>query len=53
MKLPEIFNQLVRGYQKVRGQKPTGLDLLKIKQEAVQKFQEMRKVLKTWTELKL
>ena len=45
MKLPEIFNQLVRGYQKVRGQKPTGLDLLKIKQEAVQKFQEMRKIL--------
>ena len=45
MKLPEIFNQLVRGYQKVRGQKPTGLDLLKIKQEAMQKFQEMRKVL--------
>jgi len=45
MKLPEIFNQLVRGYQKVRGQKPTGLDLIKIKQEAMQKFQEMRKVL--------
>ena len=45
MKLPEIFNQLVRGYQKVRGQKPTGLDLLKIKQEAMQKFQEMRKIL--------
>ena len=45
MKLPEIFNQLVRGYQKVRGQKPTGLDLIKIKQEAMQKFQDMRKVL--------
>jgi hypothetical protein len=45
MKLPEIFNQLVRGYQKVRGQKPTGLDLIKIKQEAMLKFQEMRKVL--------
>ena len=45
MKLPEIFNQLVRGYQKVRGQKPEGLDLIKIKQEAMQKFQDMRKVL--------
>jgi len=45
MKLPEIFNQLVRGYQKVRGQKPEGLDLIKIKQEAMQKFQEMRKIL--------
>jgi len=45
MKLPEIFNQLVRGYQKVRGQKPTGLDLIKIKQEAMQKFQDMRKIL--------
>ena len=45
MKLPEIFNQLVRGYQKVRGQKPTGLDLIKIKQEAMLRFQEMRKVL--------
>ncbi len=44
-KLPEIFNQLVKGYQKVRGQKPTGLDLIKIKQEAMLRFQEMRKVL--------
>ena len=45
MKLPEIFNQLVKGYQKVRGQKPTGLDLIKIKQEAMLRFQDMRKVL--------
>ena len=45
MKLPEIFNQLVKGYQKIRGQKPTGLDLIKIKQEAMLRFQEMRKVL--------
>jgi|11BtaG_2_1085332.scaffolds.fasta_scaffold04303_2 hypothetical protein len=45
MKLPEIFNQLVKGYQKVRGQKPTGLDLIKIKQEAMLRFQEMRKIL--------
>ena len=45
MNLPEIFNQLVRGYQKVRGQKPTGLDLIKIKQEAMLKFQDMRKIL--------
>ena len=45
MKLPEIFNQLVRGYQKIRGQKPEGLDLIKIKQEAMQRFQDMRKIL--------
>ncbi len=45
MKLPEIYNELVRVYQKVRGQKPTGLDLIKIKQEAMLKFQDMRKIL--------
>jgi len=45
MKLPEIFNQLVKGYQKVRGVEPKGLDLIKIKQEAMEKFQEMRKIL--------
>jgi hypothetical protein len=45
MKLPEIFNQLVKGYQKIRGVEPKGLDLIKIKQEAVLRFQEMRKVL--------
>ena len=45
MKLPEIFNQLVKGYQKIRGVEPKGLDLIKIKQEAMLRFQEMRKVL--------
>jgi len=44
MKLPEIFNQLVRGYQKVKGVEPKGLDLIKIKQEAVSRFKDMNKV---------
>ena len=45
MTLAEVFNQLVKGYQKVRGVEPKGLDLIKIKQEAMQRFQDMRKVL--------
>ena len=44
MKLPEIFNQLVRGYQKVKGVEPKGLDLIKIKQEAMSRFKDMNKV---------
>lgn len=45
MTLAQVFNQLVKGYQKVRGVEPKGLDLIKIKQEAMQRFQDMRKVL--------
>ena len=45
MSLPAIFNQLRKGYIKVRGTEPKGLDLIKIKQEAMQKFEDMRKVL--------
>ena len=45
MNLPQILNQLIKGYQKVRGQSPTGLDLIKIKQEAMQRLQDMRKIL--------
>ena len=44
MSLPQIFNQLVKGYQKVKGIKPEGLDLIKIKQEALQRFKDMNKV---------
>ena len=44
MSLPQIFNQLVKGYQKVKGIKPEGLDLIKIKQEAMQRFKDMNKV---------
>ena len=45
MTLAQVFNQLVKGYQKVRGVEPKGLDLIKIKQEAMQRFQDMRKIL--------
>ena len=44
MTLAQIFNQLVKGYQKVKGIKPKGLDLIKIKQEALQRFKDMNKV---------
>ena len=44
MSLPQVFNQLYKGYQKFTGRKPEGLDLIKLKQEAMQKFQEMKKV---------
>ena len=44
MSLPQIFNQLVKGYQKVKGIKPEGLDLIKIKQEAMSRFKDMNKV---------
>ena len=44
MKLPEIFAQLVRGYKKVTGRNPEGLDLIKIRQESLRRFQDMNKV---------
>ena len=44
MKLPEIFSQLVRGYRKVTGRDPEGLDLIKIRQESLRRFEEMNKV---------
>jgi hypothetical protein len=44
MSLPQIFNQLVKGYQKVKGIEPKGLDLIKIKQEAMSRFKDMNKV---------
>ena len=44
MKLPEIFAQLVRGYRKVTGRDPEGLDLIKIRQESLRRFQDMNKV---------
>ena len=44
MSLPQIFSQLVKGYQKVKGIKPEGLDLIKIKQEALKRFKDMNKV---------
>ena len=44
MKVPEIFAQLVKGYRKVTGRDPEGLDLIKIKQESLKIFQDMNKV---------
>jgi hypothetical protein len=44
MKLPEIFAQLVRGYRKVTGRDPEGLDLIKIRQESLRRFKDMNKV---------
>ena len=44
MKLPEIFAQLVRGYRKATGRDPEGLDLIKIRQESMRRFEEMNKV---------
>ena len=44
MKLPEIFAQLVRGYRKVTGRDPEGLDLIKIRQESLRRFEDMNKV---------
>ena len=44
MKLPEIFTQLVKGYRKVTGRDPEGLDLIRIRQESLRRFQDMNKV---------
>ena len=44
MKVPEIFAQLVKGYRKVTGRDPEGLDLIRIRQESLRRFQDMNKV---------
>jgi len=44
MSLAQIFNQLVKGYQRFTGLEPKGLDLIKIKQEAMKRFKDMNKV---------
>jgi hypothetical protein len=44
MKVPEIFAQLVKGYKKVTGRNPEGLDLIRIRQESLRRFQDMNKV---------
>ena len=44
MTLAQIFNQLVKGYQRFTGVEPKGLDLIKIKQEAMKRFKDMNKV---------
>ena len=44
MTIAEIIGQLTRGFIKVMGRKPDGLEKIKIKQEAGQKFTDMNKV---------
>ena len=44
MTLAQIFNQLVKGYQRFTGVEPKGLDLIRIKQEAMKRFKDMNKV---------
>jgi len=40
-----FFNQLVKGYRSIMGKDPEGLDLIKVKQEARQKFIEQDKII--------
>mgnify|MGYP003109005275 FL=1 len=44
MTVVEIIGQLTRGFMKVMGRKPDGLEKIKIQQEAVQRFKDMNKV---------
>ena len=44
MKLAEIIAQLTRGFFKQTGRSPSGLDNIKIQQEALQRFKDMNKV---------
>ena len=44
MSLAEAILQLTRGFQKVMGRKPDGLEKIKIQQEAVQRLKELEKV---------
>ena len=44
MTLAEIIQQFVRGFIKQTGKKPSGLDNIKIQQEALQRFKDMNKV---------
>ena len=42
--LKEILARLTRGFVKVTGRQPEGLDKIKIKQEALKKFMDQNKV---------
>jgi len=44
MKLIEVIIQLTRGFRKVMGRDPDGLEKIKIKQEASQKLKDLEKV---------
>jgi len=44
MSVNEMIRQLTNGFRSVKGRNPDGLELIKIQQEAVQRFKEMNKV---------
>ena len=44
MTVAEIIGQLTRGFRKMMGRDPDGLEKIKIQQEAVQRFRDMNKV---------
>jgi len=44
MTVADMIRQLTRGFRSVAGRNPDGLELIKIQQEAVQRFKDMNKV---------
>ena len=44
MSVNEMIRQLTNGFRSVKGRNPDGLELIKIQQEAVQRFKDQRKV---------
>jgi hypothetical protein len=44
MSVNEMVRQLTNGFRSVKGRNPDGLELIKIQQEAVQRFKDMNKV---------
>ena len=44
MSIAEAILQLTRGFQKVMGRKPDGLEKIKIQQEAVERLKNLEKV---------
>jgi hypothetical protein len=44
MSVAEAILQLTRGFQKIMGRKPDGLEKIKIQQEAVERLKNLEKV---------
>tara|TARA_A100001388_G_C28748566_1_gene490889 strand:- start:398 stop:1609 length:1212 start_codon:yes stop_codon:yes gene_type:complete len=44
MTIAQMIRQLTNGFRSVKGRNPDGLELIKIQQEAVQRFKDMNKV---------
>ena len=44
MTIAQMIRQLTNGFKSVKGRNPDGLELIKIQQEAVQRFKDMNKV---------